>query len=51
MLLSCIAAVETWLMRRQGWQDLSLLNDRLLDDIGISREATLSKAGKPFWQA
>ena len=27
-----------WLSRRQGRQDLSLLDDRLLEDIGISRE-------------
>lgn len=40
-----------WLGRRQGRQDLSALNDRLLEDIGISREDALWKAGKPFWRA
>jgi uncharacterized protein YjiS (DUF1127 family) len=37
--------------RRQGRQDLSALDDRLLEDIGISREDALGKAGKPFWRA
>ena len=36
--------------RRQGRQDLSALDDRLLEDIGISREDAVWKAGKPFWR-
>jgi uncharacterized protein YjiS (DUF1127 family) len=39
-------SIETWLIRRQGWQDLSSLDDHLLADIGISREDALPR--KPF---
>ena len=44
-----LLAVETWLVRRQGRQDLSLLDERLLKDIGVSREDALSKAREPPW--
>jgi len=30
--------METWFIRRQGWQDLNSLGDRLLRDVGFSRE-------------
>jgi uncharacterized protein YjiS (DUF1127 family) len=43
-------AIEIWLNRRRGRQELSSLDDRLLDDIGISREDALWKARKPFWR-
>jgi uncharacterized protein YjiS (DUF1127 family) len=42
-------AIGTWLGRRRLRQDLSDLDDRLLDDIGISREDALWKAGKSLW--
>jgi uncharacterized protein YjiS (DUF1127 family) len=50
ILSNWVRTIEVWLIRKQGWQDLSLLDDRLLDDIGISREDALYKAGKPFWR-
>jgi hypothetical protein len=34
----------------QGWQDLSQLDDRLLEDVGISQEEALWSARKPFWR-
>jgi uncharacterized protein YjiS (DUF1127 family) len=36
-------SIQTWLIRRQGWQDLNSLNDHLLKDVGISREDALWK--------
>ena len=50
VLSTWITAMETWQIRRRGWQDLSELDDHLLQDIGISREDALWKAGKPFWR-
>ncbi len=51
VLSGWIAAVETWLIRRQGWRDLNLLDDRLLDDVGLARKTVLWKAGMPFWRS
>jgi len=48
LLSTWVAAIETWLVRRQGWQDLNQLDDRLLKDIAISREEALWSARKPF---
>ena len=45
-----LAAMETWLIRRQGWQDLNELDDHLLNDIGIvaKRSRFEECTGKPF---
>ncbi len=48
VLSSWIAAVESWLIRRQGWQDLSELDDHLLKDVGISQEEALWSARRPL---
>ena len=49
--LSSLAGMTAiWLNRRQGRQDLRELDDRLLADVGISREDALREAGKPFWR-
>jgi uncharacterized protein YjiS (DUF1127 family) len=42
--------MASWLMRHQVRQDLSALDDRLLEDLGISREDALWQARKPFWR-
>jgi len=42
---------ELWLLRRQGRQELGSLDDGQLKDVGISREADLREARKPFWRA
>jgi uncharacterized protein YjiS (DUF1127 family) len=50
VLSSLAGTIVIWLNRRQGRQDLSELDDRLLADVGISREDALWEAGKPFWR-
>jgi uncharacterized protein YjiS (DUF1127 family) len=40
-----------WLFRRQARRELASLDDRQLNDVGISREAVLREARKPFWRA
>jgi uncharacterized protein YjiS (DUF1127 family) len=48
LLSSWVRSAESWLVRRHGWQDLSTLDDRMLADVGISREEVLRGAGRPF---
>ena len=43
-----VQAINMWLARRQGWQDLNLLDDRMLKDVGITREQVIRKARQPF---
>ena len=50
VLSSLVGTIIIWLNRRQGRRDLRELDDRLLADVGISREDALSEAGKPFWR-
>jgi uncharacterized protein YjiS (DUF1127 family) len=49
-LSSLAGTIVIWLNRRQGRRDLSELDDRLLADVGISREDAVWEAGKPFWR-
>ena len=48
ILSSLIRAIDMWLARRQGWQDLNLLDDRMLKDVGIPREQVIRNARQPF---
>ena len=34
-------SIRTWFIHRQGWQELNLLDDHLLRDVGFSREVCL----------
>jgi uncharacterized protein YjiS (DUF1127 family) len=47
-----LAADRIQLYRQRSRQRSSLreLDERLLDDIGITREQALDEAGKPFWR-
>jgi uncharacterized protein YjiS (DUF1127 family) len=47
------ATIRLWIARRRGRRHLAELaqwSDHLLKDIGVSRDATLREAAKPFWQ-
>ena len=48
LLTAWIHAIGNWLVRRRLRQDLSDLDDRLLDDVGIPREV-VRQLGKPPW--
>jgi uncharacterized protein YjiS (DUF1127 family) len=50
VLSSLASGIAIWLNRRQGRRDLRELDDRLLADVGISREDALWEARKPFWR-
>jgi uncharacterized protein YjiS (DUF1127 family) len=43
--------VETWLTRRRGWQELALLDDHLLKDVGFSREDVSSEGQRAILRA
>lgn len=40
-----------WFARQRTRRALEQLDDRMLNDIGITREQALREAGKPFWMA
>lgn len=42
--------VESWLARRRQRLDLAELDDRLLQDIGLTRADVARETAKPFWQ-
>ena len=47
------ATLRLWIARsrqRRHLAELARWDDHLLKDIGVSREATLREAAKPFWQ-
>ncbi len=42
--------VARWSHRHQSRRELAELDSRLLMDIGLTREAALKEAEKPFWR-
>jgi uncharacterized protein YjiS (DUF1127 family) len=47
----CRSLWDTWQQRARQRRQLAELDDRQLDDIGISRAEALCEAAKPFWRA
>jgi uncharacterized protein YjiS (DUF1127 family) len=52
-----LRSIERVLHRARGWSNrsrereaLGELDDRLLKDIGVSREAAAKEAARPFWR-
>lgn len=43
--------LRVWHQRRRQRLDLSRLDRRLLDDIGLTAERAMIEARKPFWKA
>lgn len=46
-----IGVFKTWFQRSRQRRALAELDDRLLDDIGITRSMAQQEATKPFWTA
>jgi uncharacterized protein YjiS (DUF1127 family) len=42
--------IGRWMERRQQRRDLAELDDRLLDDIAITRSAAAGEIAKPLWR-
>jgi uncharacterized protein YjiS (DUF1127 family) len=48
--LSCARTLATWIDRARQRQALADLDDRMLNDIGITRSEARREAAKPFWR-
>lgn len=48
--LGWLRVVATWTGRRRQRRALSHLDERLLDDIGITRSEAAREIAKPFWR-
>ena len=48
--LAVLRLMGRWCERRRQRRDLSDLDDRLLDDIGITRRQADEECRKPFWR-
>ncbi len=51
LLSAPFAAVATWGERLKQRTTLAEMDDRMLQDIGVSRSAARTEAEKPFWTA
>lgn len=45
-----LALLRTWRQRFRGREELALLDNRSLRDIGLTRCDALWEASKPFWR-
>jgi uncharacterized protein YjiS (DUF1127 family) len=45
------SAISSWLERARMRRHLLMLDDRLLRDIGVTRQQVWTEAEKPFWRA
>ena len=45
-----VATIRLWRRRARSRQELRELNDHLLKDIGLSRDAVAYEVAKPFWR-
>lgn len=45
-----LRAVKFWMERSRQRKHLALLDDRMLEDIGLSREQVQQEISKPFWK-
>lgn len=50
-LTTLIATTAQWFARSSQRRQLLTLDDRTLDDIGISRAEAQAESRKPFWRA
>jgi uncharacterized protein YjiS (DUF1127 family) len=48
-LATALRQIAVWIDRRRQRHALAELNDRMLRDINVSREAARREAGRPFW--
>lgn len=49
VLRNLVGEIHGWNQRVRQRQALAKLDDRLLEDVGISRPAAAIEANKPFW--
>lgn len=45
-----VATLRTWRERAKQRTALAALDDRLLDDVGLTRSQARAEIGKPFWR-
>jgi len=45
-----LTAIKYWMERSRQRKHLAILDDRMLEDIGLSREQVLLEIIKPFWK-
>lgn len=45
-----LALMRAWAERRRGRRDLSKLDRRLLQDIGLTQGEAMREAAMPFWK-